>query len=90
MAFLHDPEGAAPPLMNMETLVTCPVTVDHWEVQLRALIERHRAETGSKRAATILADWDREKRHFLQVCLTEMLVHLPAPLRVEEAAMPAE
>ncbi|MEM7644724.1 MAG: glutamate synthase large subunit, partial [Pseudomonadota bacterium] len=31
MAYLYDPDGAAASLMNMETLVTCPVTIDHWE-----------------------------------------------------------
>jgi glutamate synthase domain-containing protein 3 len=55
MAYLYDPDGAAP-LMNMETLVTCPVTVPHWEAQLKGLIERHLAET----AAAILQHWETE------------------------------
>ncbi|MEO1364757.1 MAG: glutamate synthase-related protein, partial [Pseudomonadota bacterium] len=33
MAYLYDPEGDAERLMNMETLVTCPVTVPHWQSQ---------------------------------------------------------
>jgi len=41
MAYLYDPEGLAPALLNMETLVTCPVTVPHWMDQLETLIERH-------------------------------------------------
>ncbi len=90
MAYLYDPKGEASALMNMETLVTCPVTVDHWETQLRGLIQRHLDETGSRQAAEILQDWDETKHHFLQICPKEMLVHLPAPLSIEETAIPAE
>ncbi|TNF59403.1 MAG: glutamate synthase large subunit [Rhodobacteraceae bacterium] len=90
MAYLYDPEGKASELMNMETLVTCPVTVDHWEHQLKGLIERHLKETGSRKAADILQHWEVERANFLQVCPKEMLVHLPAPLTIEQKAMPAE
>ena len=90
MAYLHDPDGEAQRLMNMETLVICPVTVDHWHDELKALIERHAAETGSRHAAEILQDWDLERGNFLQVCPKEMLDKLPAPLSHEQAAMPAQ
>ncbi len=90
MAYLYDPEGKAPAMMNMETLVTCPVTVDHWMNQLETLLERHLEETGSRKAADILQHWDLEQHHFLQICPKEMLVHLPAPLSIEETAIPAE
>ncbi|WP_137700965.1 glutamate synthase large subunit [Marimonas lutisalis] len=90
MAYLYDPAGMAPALMNMETLVTCPVTVEHWEAELKGLIERHVAETGSRKAADILQHWDLERGHFLQVCPKEMLVHLAHPLSIEEGAIPAE
>jgi glutamate synthase (NADPH/NADH) large chain len=90
MAYLYDPEGKAQSLMNMETLVTCPVTVDHWEHQLKGLIERHAKETGSRKAADILQHWEVEQKNFVQVCPKEMLIHLPAPLAIEEKAMPAE
>ncbi|MFG6529438.1 MULTISPECIES: glutamate synthase large subunit [unclassified Sulfitobacter] len=90
MAYLYDPEGSAHKLMNAETIVTCPVTVDHWLDQLHGLLERHVAETKSRKAAHILQHWETEKHNFLQVCPKEMLVHLPAPLSVEETAVPAE
>ena len=90
MAYLYDPDGKAPPLMNMETLVTCPVAVAHWEGQLEELLEMHLSETGSRRAAEILQHWDSEKQNFLQVCPKEMLNKLPAPLVIEETAVPAE
>ncbi|MCG7520345.1 glutamate synthase large subunit [Ruegeria sp. Ofav3-42] len=90
MAYLYDPEGKAEALMNMETLVTCPVSVDHWEEQLKSLIETHQAETYSRKAADILQHWDVEKANFLQVCPKEMLNKLSHPLTAEAAAVPAE
>ena len=90
MAYLYDPEGKSPPLMNMETLVTCPVTVDHWVAQLEELLHMHVAETGSRRVADILQHWDLERHNFIQVCPKEMLMHLPAPLSLDKGAIPAE
>ncbi|WP_460273042.1 glutamate synthase large subunit [Celeribacter sp. ULVN23_4] len=90
MAYLYDPKGEALDLMNLETLVTCPVTVDHWESQLKELIERHAKETHSIKAKEILDHWDEEKGNFLQVCPKEMLIHLPVPLTLEQGAILAE
>ncbi|MDO5614049.1 MAG: glutamate synthase large subunit [Paracoccus sp. (in: a-proteobacteria)] len=92
MAYLYDPGGVARDYINAETLVLCPVTQAHWETQLRGLIERHHAETGSLRAAAILADWDQEKANFLQICPKEMLPHLSHPIADvnDLAAVPAE
>jgi glutamate synthase (NADPH/NADH) large chain len=90
MAYLYDPAGQAKAMMNMETLMTCTVSVDHWEAQLKNLLERHHQETGSRKAGEILQHWEMEKGNFLQICPKEMLVHLPAPLSIEETAIPAE
>ncbi|UWQ11091.1 glutamate synthase large subunit [Aliiroseovarius crassostreae] len=90
MAYLYDPEGKSGDLMNMESLVTCPVTVDHWEAELKSLVERHVAETGSAKGTEILRHWDFEKGNFLQVCPKEMLDKIPAPLSLESEAVPAE
>ncbi|WP_071674292.1 glutamate synthase large subunit [Nioella nitratireducens] len=90
MAYLYDPEGAALENMNLETLVTCPVTVDHWEDQLHGLIARHAAETGSRKAGEILQHWDEEKGNFLQICPKEMLNKISHPLGIEDQAVPAE
>jgi len=92
MAYLYDPEGLARDYINPETLVMCPVTQDHWEDQLKGLIERHLKETNSRRADDILSNWDREKGNFLQVCPKEMLASLPHPIQAvqEPSAVPAE
>ncbi|WP_170606591.1 glutamate synthase large subunit [Ruegeria arenilitoris] len=90
MAYLYDPEVKAQLLMNTETLVVCPVTVDHWETQLKSLIERHADETKSRKASDILQHWEVEKGNFLQVCPKEMLNKLSYPLSAEVTAVPAE
>ncbi|CUX83142.1 MAG: NADPH/NADH glutamate synthase large subunit GltB [Roseibaca calidilacus] len=90
MAYLYDPAGETADLINMESLVTCPVTVEHWETELRGLIARHAEETGSSRSDDILRNWDREKAHFVQVCPKEMLIHLPHPISYDQTAIPAE
>jgi glutamate synthase (NADPH/NADH) large chain len=91
MAYLHDPEGMTAPMMNMETLITCPVTISHWEQELKELVTCHADETGSLKAADILLHWDQERHNFVQVCPKEMLVHLPAPLNDARAqSVPAE
>ena len=90
MAYLYDPQGEAQKLMNTETLVTCPVTVAHWEQELKGLIERHLAETGSRKAADILQHWDMERGHFLQICPKEMLDKIAYPLSEQKGAIPAE
>ncbi|HEX9857390.1 MAG TPA: hypothetical protein VGA75_03475, partial [Paracoccaceae bacterium] len=90
MAYLYDPEGVAEDFINLESLVTCAVTHPHWEAQLRGLVEQHAAETGSQKAARILANWAAERSNFLQVCPKEMLIHLPHPLSDEAQAVLAE
>jgi glutamate synthase (NADPH/NADH) large chain len=90
MAYLYDPEGLADTLINRETVVTCPVSTDHWMAELEALVRRHAEETGSRKAKDILQYWDVEKANFLQVCPTEMLNKLEHPLGIEDKAVPAE
>ena len=86
MAYLYDPEGVAGSFINAETVVTAPVEVSHWEGELRALVQRHVDETGSRKAADILQHWKLELGNFVQVCPKEMLVHLPYPIRLAEGA----
>jgi glutamate synthase domain-containing protein 3 len=90
MAYLYDPKGVLDDYLNMETLVTCPVTVPHWEAELKGLIERHHNETGSVKARAILDDWSTERQNFVQICPKEMLVHLKHPLSLQADAVPAE
>ncbi|KAJ57181.1 glutamate synthase [Actibacterium mucosum KCTC 23349] len=90
MAYLYDPDGSVRAMMNMETLVASPVAHPHWEGQLRGLVERHAAETGSIKAADLLQHWDIECGNFVQVCPIEMLDKIPHPLSSDAEAVPAE
>jgi glutamate synthase (NADPH/NADH) large chain len=90
MAYIYDPDGKALEMMNMETVVTCPVTVAHWHDQLKGLIERHAAETGSRKAQDLLQHWDIELANFVQVCPIEMLNKIAHPIGIEDQAVPAE
>ncbi|WP_297771841.1 glutamate synthase large subunit [uncultured Roseovarius sp.] len=90
MAYVYDPDDRAETLVNGETLVSCPVSEPHWESELKALIERHVAETGSQRGQDILQYWDLEKDRFVQFCPREMLDKLEHPLGTRPEAVPAE
>jgi glutamate synthase (NADPH/NADH) large chain/glutamate synthase (ferredoxin) len=90
MAYVHDPDGRAEEVMNLETIVTAALGHPHWEAEVKGLIERHAAETGSLLARRILGDWAVERGNFLQVCPKEMLRHIPHPLSGEARAVPAE
>ncbi|EAR52866.1 glutamate synthase, large subunit [Oceanicola granulosus HTCC2516] len=90
MAYLYDPLGSTSALINHETLVTCGVTEEYWHGQLHELVQRHLAETGSRRAADLLQHWEEERGNFLQVCPREMLDKLPHPIGIEETRIPAE
>jgi glutamate synthase (NADPH/NADH) large chain len=90
MAYLYDPDGASMAMINPESLVTCAVSSEHYEAELKGLIERHAQETYSRKALDILQHWEMEKDHFIQVCPKEMLNKLVQPLGVEPTAIPAE
>ncbi|GHA47521.1 glutamate synthase [Amylibacter ulvae] len=85
MAYIYDPEGKFADVANMESLETAPVTVAHWQDQLKGLITEHVAETRSPKGAQILHHWEEELAHFVQVCPKEMMSRIPHPLRSESA-----
>ncbi|MDE0697856.1 MAG: glutamate synthase large subunit, partial [Boseongicola sp.] len=90
MAYLHDPDGASMPLINLDTVVCVPVSKGHYMDQLKGLVGRHLEETGSRKAAAILQHWEGERGNFLQVVPKEMLDKLAAPLEELGEAVPAE
>jgi glutamate synthase (NADPH/NADH) large chain len=80
MAYIYDPKGKFGTYVNSESLETAAVTVDHWETQLKDLLQEHVAETGSPKAKEILHRWEDELANFVQVCPKEMLNRIPHPL----------
>ncbi len=89
MAYIHDPTGRAVDHINMESVVVNKLSSRHWEGELRALIREHVRETRSAHAQHILANWEDERGHFLQVCPKEMLPHLSHPLSEEADSLTA-
>ncbi len=89
MAYIYDPDGIATVLMNMESIVTCPVTVKPWQEELHALVDRHARETGSRKALDLLQHWSEELPKFLQICPKEMLDKIAHPLTEDNAAVTA-
>ncbi len=86
MAFIYDKAGTFELRVNPDTVHWQRLASSHWEAQLRALVERHVAETESRFAATLLNDWDREFKHFWQVVPREFVKYLPVKLDEERAA----
>ena len=89
MAYLYDPDAEHTLRLNGETVIVVPVLAEHWEAQLRGLVERHARETGSPRATEILRHWREELPFFRQIVPKEMLSRLAHPLTEEAEAVRA-
>ena len=66
IAYVHDPDGEFPALVNREMVDLDPLEEDDIEF-LREVIRRHHEETGSAVAERILGKWRREVEHFAKV-----------------------
>ena len=73
MAFILDTDGQFERRANAESIVWQRIDSAHWEGVVKDLVEDHAKATGSKWSSEILADWDRWKDQFWQVCPKEML-----------------
>jgi glutamate synthase (NADPH/NADH) large chain len=80
MAFVYDADGDFRASVNADTVVVDRLMSAHWEGVVQALIAEHVAETGSKWAAGLLAEWDRTRERIWQVCPKEMVSRLAFPL----------
>src|SRR3546814_18897225 len=74
---------------NGESIVWQRLASGHWEAVLKELVEDHAKATGSKWSAEVLADWDRWRTRFWQVCPKEMLSRLTHSLNEEEVEVVA-
>jgi glutamate synthase (NADPH/NADH) large chain len=89
MAFILDSDGQFERRANAESIVWQRIDSAHWEATLRELVEDHAQATGSKWSSEVLADWDRWRDQFWQVCPKEMLTRLAHPLSDAEAEVVA-
>ncbi len=65
-AFVYDPTGALPALVNTELVTVDRANSDQLEI-VREFVANHERFTQSKRARTILNDWAIEAPHFFAV-----------------------
>jgi len=87
-AFIHDPTRTFELRVNPDTLLWQRLDSAHWEGELKRLIERHVAETGSRHAARLLNDWESERGHFWHIVPKEYAKYLARPM--SEVAVAAE
>jgi glutamate synthase (NADPH) large chain len=90
MAYVYDAGDELELRLNDDTVIAVPVRAAHWEQELKELIERHRAETGSPLAAELLRTWPEALPCFRQIVPKEMLPRLAHPLSDEREALPAQ
>ena len=95
IAWVYDLDGGFAARANPEMVALEPLD-DADADEVRLLVERHRALTGSERAAALLADWDASASRFVRVIprdyrrvLEAQTRMLAAGLRPEEAEMAA-
>jgi glutamate synthase (NADPH/NADH) large chain len=86
MAFVYDPQDGFKHRVNGDSVVYQRLESAHWESVLKSLAQEHVNETGSRYAARLLNDWNRELGHFWQVVPKEMLSRLVHPLSDAPAA----
>ncbi len=89
IAWVHDGDGGFRGRVNAEMVSLEPVPEDEAE-EVRALVERHRALTGSERAAELLADWDAAAARFVRVIPNDYRRVLDAQARMVAAGLPPE
>ena len=80
MAFVYDADGDFDACVNTDTVQVDRLMSAHWEGVVQDLIAEHVAETGSKWASALLAEWDRTRQRIWQVCPKEMVSRLAFPL----------
>jgi glutamate synthase (NADPH/NADH) large chain len=80
MAFVYDPKGTFMTHLNDETVIAQRIASAHWGAVCKSLIEEHVQETQSTHAANILANWDKTRGMFYQICPKELVNRLEHPL----------
>ena len=76
--------------LNKAMVSMSPVTGKHDIAELRGMIERHTAETGSPRGQTVLENWEETLPHFKKVIPNDYLRMLAAIEELEEQGMSSE
>ncbi|MGI9510737.1 MAG: glutamate synthase large subunit, partial [Geminicoccaceae bacterium] len=85
MAYVYDPDEHFADLVNDDMVIYQRIEVDHYADELKALLTLHFKNTQSRLAERMLAEFDRESRHFWQIVPREMLDKLQVPVTADTA-----
>lgn len=86
MAFVYDPKNRFEKVVNPDSIGWYRVKSPHYETMLISMIEEHYNRTDSRRAYTILDQWENELQNFWQVVPHEMKDRLDVPVEAEAVA----
>lgn len=82
MAYVYDEDGIFDQRANPETIIWQPVTMSHYQDQLRDLIEQHVAATQSPWATEMLSQWSSYLPKFCQIVPRELVTRLTVPVNL--------
>jgi glutamate synthase (NADPH/NADH) large chain len=85
MAFVYDADGKFAQRINPDSVLHHRIETAHWEAVLKRLIADHVAETQSRYAEQLLADWPSTLPRFWQIVPREMIGRLAQPTRAPTA-----
>ena len=80
MAFIYDKENNFENFVNPSSIIWQPIETDYWKVFLKNNLKSFVSETQSIFAKKILDEYEKEIKHFKQVCPIEMLDKLDNPI----------
>jgi glutamate synthase (NADPH/NADH) large chain len=89
IAYVWDPSGTFPPLVNPE-MVSLTALDDDDVSFLHSVIEQHRDETGSAVAASVLSSWSTSVQQMAKVMPRDYQRVLDAARRAEEEGRPVD
>ena len=84
MAFVYDKENKFEDYANPSSIIWQPVETDYWKEYLKDNLKKFLKETNSKITETILSNFEKELKNFVQVCPIEMLDKLDNPISLKE------
>jgi glutamate synthase (ferredoxin) len=90
LAWVYDERGRFATTCNTELVAVGPLTDPAEIAEVRGLVERHAALTGSARAAALLTDWDGAARSFVRVIPHDYRRVLAAQARMRAAGLSEE
>ncbi len=85
MAFVYDLEKKFENYVNPNSVIWQPVETEFWKEYLKETLKQFYDETKSKISKTIIDNFERELKNFIQVCPIEMLDKLENPITLNEA-----